>query len=758
MRTFDIDFESFRVQNGGCIAEAFLPLRDQGLVQVKGVNHDRGGGSNGSGKTTLFDLLSTALCGSGGKSVTKNGYLPLTGGGNMAMNLRFRTRTGEYESNYYRKHKVEGTRVELWENGVDITPQTDIDDVQRLVLKKSGLTEKEWFGSVYLTQTHAHALVGGTPKERKDYLATHFGLDAIDACVRVNTKWIAGIQLPDEDALRELLKTCEDALSVIPEASVLDEQLRALRDRAAAVNKVLVNAGIEIAGHERARGVENERRERIRRLAEVGYTLSDANPSAIDALRARLDKHNSATVGMSTRAKTQAQLDSLPAVTMDADTANAEARRLQTHVAMLTETLRKLGERARLEAEAGRILAPDAEPAALKSQMQSLQAEISMFSAKYQVFSAEIQKLVTLAGKCPMCMRGITDEERDGLINQRKDYLKQYDDILPGMKLKYTELEAGLRAVEAKSRVLAALSGLPEGDVASVTAESASASARIQELTAAASVAMRRAVLEGQLHGVHVNEADILTAEEVATITAQVPVLRDAYEFVVRHSDVRFSEEALALATAARDDAARESAAVNEAIAEASAKARERTQLLAQQADINDKLKRHSHEKQRKRVLETLQVVLKDTRAKSLRECTEMLRSALPMYVEQLFPGDGVGVELAEDDDSIDFFLKDSNIQIPMKLLSGGEAKRVGLAILFAFAKLGAKSANILIADEPYKDLDPRGRQCTYELLRDLGIPSIFVTSHDQDQTHAGMYDRVFTMERRNRVSRLITD
>jgi ABC-type Mn2+/Zn2+ transport system ATPase subunit len=80
----------------------------------------------------------------------------------------------------------------------------------------------------------------------------------------------------------------------------------------------------------------------------------------------------------------------------------------------------------------------------------------------------------------------------------------------------------------------------------------------------------------------------------------------------------------------------------------------------------------------------------------------------------------------------------------------------VGLAIIFAFAKMGQRTTNLLIADEPFTHLDKKGRQACYDLLRDLDIGTILVTAHDQDLTSSRkMYDQIWTIRMQNHKSRL---
>lgn len=750
---YDLTFKNFSVRNGGCIEYADLNLQDQGLVLVRGENLDEGG-SNGSGKTTLFDLLSTTLTGSSGKGARKNDYLPLTGGGNLELLLQFERLGHQYDIRQYRKHKEHGTCIMIFEDGVDITPTTKIDDVQKFVLSKSGLTEREWYGSIYLTQQHSHALVTGTPKEKKEYLAAHFGLNEVDACIKINEKWVNAIQLPDEAALRELLQTCEDQLTSLESPAVLAAKKTALQAQAKELSTQLVSVGVEIRSYEAARTVEDQRKHHAQALAAHGLSLDDATRESVDDLRKRIAAATSAAQVLKSRETVENQLNALE-LTDDPDVIRHEMSSAQDEFNSLSEQTAQLSRRAQLERTLATMPVPSADKDDIEFNLIALRKKVSSLEASAKAAIVELDKLRRLEDQCPTCLRTISAEEKAAMAAERQAVVQKFDAQSPEIIQLIKNLESDLKNFDAYTRTSQEIAALPEGDLDRVRATWAGLKERTARLSQQLSVAMTRKRLFEQLASLHIPEAatDISNLTHLQTL---LQVVSPAYEFMLKSGGVRFSQEALALSYQAQHDLQAQYDDVNAELGQIAADEQARIRLDMQKADIEGKLKRHSAEKQRKRVLEVLQVVLKDVKARALRDCTEMLRSALPLYVRQLFPQGDVAVELAEEEDSLDFYLRKGNSQIPMSLVSGGQAKRVGLAVLFAFAKLGAKTTNVLIADEPYKDLDVIGRECAFELFTDLGIPSVFVTSHDQDQLREKRYDKTLVMRMQGGRSRLV--
>jgi DNA repair exonuclease SbcCD ATPase subunit len=117
----------------------------------------------------------------------------------------------------------------------------------------------------------------------------------------------------------------------------------------------------------------------------------------------------------------------------------------------------------------------------------------------------------------------------------------------------------------------------------------------------------------------------------------------------------------------------------------------------------------------------------------SLRRVLRAITESLPKYINLLFDGNNFKVKMAED--TFDFKVYSSKVEIPRQMLSKGERARLALALLLATRKAMPvrKLSNILIIDEVLDGLDLQGVGSvmkTFEYLRaHEKISSIFLIS-----------------------------
>lgn len=763
--SYFLEFLDFKVRNAGPFEHADLPLQNQGLVLIKGDNRDEGG-SNGAGKSSLFDLLSTSATGTAAKrrktdgtgGISKNDFVPIWANQkkpNLHTTLRFKRSGHLYEVDHYRGHQDHGTCIKLHEDGIDITDTKKIDDVQKQVLDKLGLLTREWYGSVYLPQTYTQVLVAGTPKEKSAYLAAHFGLTEVDACVKIVDKWVAAVPNHDVSSLREILATCQDQLTQLPELDDLRMQLGAMQASAKQVQNQLVQCNVEVQQHEQARGHEETRKHHVRALASIGYDIEHVTQDTIDAIHRRI---SIAEQGIRTQAS-HTELHNKLAQCVDVGDPLVLRQQMgtaQTELQALTSKGEKLARRQALETQVASVPVVTQDKTTVSQALAVARKLMSVTEGKLSVLQTEVNKLKQLADKCPACLRPISPEDLEKMISEKETAIKSFKTTLPDLRLDVTEAEENLRNLDARLRLEQELSVLPEGDLLAARSEYEDLRASLTTLSKNLEVAITRKNLCDQISALPTPVLDDVPI--LPELKSHIGVLSQARDFMLRHGHVRFSEAALALAQQTSVDLSAKLSDLNEQVAVLMAKQQERSRLEQQSSSLVTQITKHESEQQRLRVLSTLNVVLKDVKSNSLKECAEMVREAIPLYIKQLFPIGDIGVGIDQDDDSLDFYLTKGQQRIAMYLSSGGQEKRIGLAVLMAFAKMTRKQTNIMIADEPYRDIDAPGRQYVYELFRDLGIPSIFITSHDQDQSKEKLYDKVLTVRMQNGRSTLVED
>ena len=153
------------------------------------------------------------------------------------------------------------------------------------------------------------------------------------------------------------------------------------------------------------------------------------------------------------------------------------------------------------------------------------------------------------------------------------------------------------------------------------------------------------------------------------------------------------------------------------------------------------------------------QLITKPFRAYLLRSTLDFLNSQLNTYSKYLFSNESDIIKVSTDSQKLDIFLGDSDYST----LSGGEKRRVDLAIMLAQRDLASEiagmSSNILILDEIMESMDETATQVTLDLLENQSqtssnLESMFIISHNN---YAIPVDsRIVVVKGANRVSTIL--
>jgi DNA repair exonuclease SbcCD ATPase subunit len=762
-------YKHFAVRNGGCIIEADMPLENQGLVLIQGVNNDEGG-SNGAGKSTLGDLLASIITGRTGKRsgeksfVKKNDLLNLKNPRNFHTQLAFDKEGVEYLVNNYRKHQDWGTRIELWVDGEDKTPTTDIDDVQAKIMEILDITPDEFFGQTYLSQQYSHALVHGTPSQKKKFLSTYFGLEQIDAAAKVSQKFVNGIVIPNEAELDDLRRGLEQQLKDLPPENVINDNKKAADTLRGELQQRILDLRFQVEQQKKAKLVEEQSQAWEQKVAALGVSFT-----APDMFQEITNCTNQATllqreIQRLTEVSTiNKQLEQLG---VDTTQSYQEIRQqIEEHELILNkkgEDVAKLKVRAIKEQELGALPKTEKTLRDLSLELIQAQLEAKTYTANLNTLASEINKLSFKGTKCPTCLRAITEEEHKEMLSTRQHNHKQLQEVVTDLQQQVRDLQSLSTAKEQAMLLEYELSSLPTGDHTQATEELQNIKATKVTLQKLADDLVKVTALQDRLETLEASkDAKVLVEahnlqEVIVTTTNKATVLRNAREWLLQNGQTKFDMHALGMAQSELDIIERKFTEANEAAINQATLLTTRNNTVKQIGDIERILAKNSEEKRRKRILEVINVTINSIKKAKLSEATGMLTGVLPHYISQLFPLGDVRIATPENENEFDLFLDKGDQQIPLYLVSGGQAKRVALAIFFAFAKMGTKSSNILLLDEADKDLDPLGREALYEVLQDLKFPSVFLTSHSSDQQKSKKYDQVWKMEMTNSVSRLI--
>lgn len=761
-----INFKNFAVRNGGCILEADMPLENQGLVLIQGVNNDEGG-SNGSGKSTLFDLLASSATGRTGKSVgnknlKKNDLLNLKNPKNFHTQLTFEKEGSEYIINTYRAHKDFGTRIEILIDGVDETPTTKLDDVQNTVSKILGFTPDEFYGQIYLSQQYSHALVHGTPAEKRKYLSLYFGLDSVDLMFDISKKRLNSIQIPNEAELIDLRDSVDQQLQLIP----LEELVICAKQEAESLRQTSQQRLLElryiIDNQQKAKKVEEQSKSWEVNLASlnVAFTLKDMQAQETSD-GVKLESLKTEVKRLTELQEIESQLAGLGVTTeLSYQEIRNQVSSYEKIIQAKTEDLSKVRIRTEKEKELAKLPKSDKDWRTLSLELTQVQREAKQYSNNLATLASEIQKLSFQGTSCPTCLRSITEEEHKNMLTTRQHAHQELKPVVEELLVNISNLQVLTQAKEKSLLIESEMVGLPAGDLDLIKAELSTlenTKRNLQQLAdtlvRATSLQDRKAKLEEANPQLNISLLDIKPS--ITNLTERVFTIKRAREWLLQNGQIKFDMTALGLAQEELEIVEKQFTQANESALEQARLLTTRQQLSKQLTDVARILAKNSEEKRRKRILEVIHVTVNNVKKMQLKKATEVLTSVLPHYITQLFPESGVKVYTPEEASEFDLFLDKGDQHIPLYASSGGQAKRVALAIFFAFSQMGTKSSNILMTDEIFKDLDPKGREACYEVLRDLKVPSIFITSHDNDLQAKNKYDQIWQMVMHNDVSKL---
>lgn len=742
-------------------SHADMPLDNQGLVLIRGENLDEGG-SNGAGKSTPFELLYNLFYDRLTKTerkIKKSDLLNVYHPKDFLVRLDLESDGIPYQVDKFRAHSKRGTGMSLLKSGVNITPD-DPRDAQRAVSKLIGLSPNEYLGRVYLSQRHTHMMIDGTPAQKKEYLSRCFGWDTLDVIVKETTKRLNSIPLPDERHLKAILEGVEQDLQALGNLPDLESQLDLHAKKQSELQLKLVELKVELAGQETARETEEERKGWAKVVASK-FSLE----LELSSLKETLQKKKKLLLSMKealANAKKRVSLESrLSDEGATEDLPEDSESRLETISRKLSRLERDLpgAERKdRLHKQLQQL--PDVEEDIETTQARATKWKLKLEAVQEPMFAAqaELRKLKDVVGDvCYTCLRPINSHEKNEMLREREETLSNLGPLAQKAQEALDYYSSNLTTLTKRADLLAQVRGLPEESVSSLQENIDSLrneQTRIQKLSAkiARIQSLREQLKElPELDG-HVEDLEALLASQ----EAKTELLEDAYQWVLKNGDTKFDVHALQRTQGSVKSYSGQLEDLNQKLLSAQEKLTKYKTLQKQKDDLNKSLNTASAEKTRHRVLRYLTVTIDELKRLSLRESTQLLSNVLPLYLNQLFPDGSIQLGVTDDSDGFDLMFNKGGKSIPLTLISGGQAKRVGIAIVFAFAKMGRNTTNLLICDEPFRDLDQKGRGACFELLRDFDMGTILVTSHDQDMNTPKKYDQVWTVQMSNNNSRLL--
>lgn len=754
-------FKQFVIKNGICIADAIVPLDKQGVVFIKGDNQDEGG-SEGAGKSALFESLCYVCIGETSKGMRKNELLRLDDPAGLYYGLDVERDT-KYKIEHFRNHPPEGTKISVLvgDDKEDRTPKVGKGDrtaAQRFASKCIGFTPRDFYGWVYVRQKFNNIMVNGTPTEKRQYISAYFGLDSLDTLVSCTTKRINSIKLPDESKLLELRDSILEDLKTY-DIDKLAKDVADTEQLQKDIHQRLITICSLIDKQREASALVQQREQYEDKLAIYKLSFRDNLEQLIDADLKQVAECAKQKADKIERTKLEQELSDLGArPDLSYEAVNTELEQINQVKNQAEQVLNQVIERNKLEAKLSDIPKWNITQEEITEQIQKLQEELVEPQKQLLIKQTEVEQLRKVNNVCYTCLRPLPEVERNNMIAERMQQLEALITTVATIKEQLTSYNNVAQQIEHRLQLVANMQGLAAGDVDILTTQIHDLTKRRAELSLIVQQILKITEITGKLQ--HLTQATE-TLEQLTSIeqelTEQIRVMKQANTWFLKHGGVVFDINEMSRLQTEKNNLDAQYQDLTNQIAQWKEQQATYTNLQKQLDDVTHILSTSSLEKNRARVLDVVHIVLKDVRKMKLRESAEMLTQVLPANIRQLYPRGDVGIEVTDKEGELDLFLRKGRILVPMKNLSGGQSKRVGLAIVSAFAKMGSKQSNLLMLDEPYKDLDPYGRAAAYELFMDLGAETLLITSHDNDVGIESKYSQVWCVQMKNGVSRLYT-
>lgn len=712
------------VQNAMTFKKLRVNLDNQGLVHVRGINHDAaadgGDSSNGAAKSAIFEVLRHILLGSTARGI-KGKELVRAGskGGYFGM-LSIEKDDDIYSVQQSVAHKQYGSSTVLYRGEEMISHQRAKLRTQKQVAEEIlGMTPQQVDSRVIISQEASHPLVNGSGAECAAYISESFGLDVYDEMkekLKAATKQ-TDQQLGESKAYESILAAAEKKLSEL-EVDGLDAKIKKKEAKAAEEQELAEKAQTKLLEY---RKVLQDIQEHERLTAQLGEYVGQRRDDLIEkaALYRKKAEHINEKLAAHKAAARQREI-----------LEKAEAR-----YAALNEWIVKYGDA--FEVAGGVIRANNDQIKELEERAEHLLK-----------LTAPLDRLEDLSGsaECPTCGQPLDAA-----------HMKE-------------ELEKARRAEKKHGAVRREINDLREENKKHVVLieEFNTQVLRRKEMTKQISDMLyaepppidvpEREARRTQLNGL-IRELD----DAVATMDRikRLPKVQNIDQGATKAS-IQTLEQTLGESQAA----ARE---INQQLGELRGQKREIKTLQEQIERSKQEIDRLAKFKRENELRKTLIKALGRLKVRRSHGIIQAIQTTLPPYVQTMFGDEDVAVEVDDQNpESIERWCSrphptepGERVRIPLRAMSKGERARLRVAFIWAVRKLmrSERNVNILVLDEADGGLDRQGLEAYGSLLEQLReeYASIFVISHRKELSTI-RFDRTWTVEKKGGISRLTVE
>jgi DNA repair exonuclease SbcCD ATPase subunit len=770
-----------------------VPLKDQGLVLIRGLNLDDGG-YLGAGKSSIFEVFAQLQVGKGGKNevrggVSKDDIINQYRGDNFYAKLSLLVDGHPYDVIQYRKHHQHGNRTLVVdrETGENIVPRGIGAGVHRwLGDSVLGMDDVTFFNLVYLAQEFSSVMIHGSDADRRKQLTRMFNLHVYDDLYDLTRRELEtkAAATTDFETIQVELHEITDRLSKLPS---LDKLTAELQDANQALEDVSHQVQADMQEYQDLSKLAANAKLRRDLVVEVRELFKktkwppqftrpqDITPAFVEELRQQRDNLHAEHVIVLTsldtlQRKTELEHELKRLTGREVAIVQQELTETKSRIRILQTTeLPQAEERVELAQDIQRVGKPNQTAAEIERAYTEAVVEETELKNKIATLHSQISNEV-----CPTCHRPFH-------VSGKK--LNEMEQQLSGLRI---ELEAKTKQLHElrQSRDQAAkyqrLIDRYKATISTRTPEEIQVeinqlTRKEKALTLELEQAHRRLELQGQLAQLPQDDSSSLESraaslklklEIVDQLFTAASTIVDKVRSLIKlpQADLEDLEAKLSTLKRRLDQASGSLKEATQQAAAISGQVDEQRRLIRRKATLTETMSKRKALIQEISCLKALKRAfdpkgLKQDRFRAL--LTDATQRTVPLYANILWPNRTVALSISDREGSIQFQMERAQATTSSSLLSGGERHKSGLAFLFGMRDLKELytgcSTNLLIVDEPFGSLDPQGTDSLISLLELMKkrFGTIFVVSHRPEVLEHPVWDQTWWVIREQNNAQL---
>jgi len=779
-----VEYERLSFKNAYIYRECEVPLENQGLVLLRGINVDDGG-YLGAGKSSIFEVFSQLQLGKGGKQDLRKGNYTsdmineyVGEGFEACLSIRIDGRS--YDIVQYRKHSVFGNSIRVIDKdtGENIIPKDSARAPHKWIREEFlGTDDTTFFNSVYLAQEFNNVMIHGTEAARRSRLTAMFNLDIYNELYKLASRSISmhTVAVHDmervEAELQEVTQDLKDTSSLesleeelqekeadlekiqlsvnenMEEFTVLSEKCNKVQQRKDYVmelRKVFADGrfGDDITN---PKEITSDMVSRFKRVYENTYAEFITSKNKLDSIKKRrIIESQLAKISGRDQDVVQEELSD----------AKAQIRHLQSIELIQAE------ERLEILSNIQRLAVPKLPLAALETEYQESFERETELKTKITQLSGRLSSAV-----CPTCKRpfALGKLEIRRLQTALETARSELDDMSAYVHKLKNRIASHKKYADLKKRLESFSSTQTPEDVQK---EINRWIAIEKSLTAELERSRHRFVLENQLSDLPIEKEEDLQDDVrhlkkavrlyEAQYTAAAAIV-DLIEKIVRlpKGDLNDMSKRVQQLKSQLDKSSSVLSSASSKVSKLSRQVEDIRRLLRRRTKLEATIQKRDFIMKELKCLEALKKAFSPTGLKQDRFHAILIDATertVPAYSNVLWPNRNVRLGLSDDAGSVQFHMEREGTPLATNscLLSGGERHKAGLAFLFGMRDLKetytGTASNVLIVDEPFGGLDPQGTESLislFELLKHR-FGSIFVISHRPEVLQHPVWDQTW--------------